>query len=316
MKYKDYYAVLGVERGAAQDDIKKAYRRLARKYHPDVSKERDAEERFKAVAEAYETLKDPDKRAAYDQLGRHQAGQDFRPPPDWESRFSPGGFEDIDLADLFTHFGARPGAGFARRAGRGGFATPGQDYEVGAALDLEDAARGTELTLELAVPETGPDGVRRRVPKSIRVRVPRGVTDGQRLRIAGKGGPGLNGAAPGDLYLDISLKPHPLFRASGHDLYLELPVAPWEAVLGAQVEIPTLDGRISLAVKPGVRAGQKLRVPGRGLPRPQGEAGDLYCVLSIVTPPEPSEREAALYRELATVSRFDPRAHLRKGDPA
>jgi curved DNA-binding protein len=316
MKYKDYYAVLGLERGASQDEVKKAYRRLARKYHPDVSKEPQAEERFKEVAEAYETLKDPDKRAAYEQLGRHQTGQEFRPPPDWESRFGAGGFEDIDLADLFAHFGARPGLGLSRRAGRADFATPGQDYEVAAALELEDAARGTELALELTVPETGPDGVRRRVPKSIRVRVPKGVTDGQRLRIPGKGGPGVNGGPAGDLYLDIALKPHPLFRASGHDLYLELPLTPWEAALGTQIEVPVLDGRISLTVKPGAKAGQKLRIPGRGLPKPRGGSGDLYCVLSIVNPPEPGEREKALYRELSGASRFDPRAHLRKSEPA
>jgi curved DNA-binding protein len=316
MKYKDYYALLGVERGASQDGIKKAYRRLARKYHPDVSKEPDAEERFKEVAEAYETLKDPEKRAAYDQLGSHQAGQDFRPPPDWESRFGAGGFEDIDLADLFAHFGARPGAGFSRRAGRGDFARPGQDYEVAVALELEDAARGTEVALQMTVSETGRDGVRRRAPKTIRARVPKGVTDGQRLRIPGKGGPGLDGGPAGDLYLDITLKPHSLFRVSGHDLYLELPLAPWEAVLGTQVEIPTLDGRISLTVKPGAKAGQKLRIPGRGLPKPQAGSGDLYCVLAIVTPPEPGEREIALYRELSSTSRFDPRAHLRKGEPA
>jgi curved DNA-binding protein len=309
MKYKDYYAILGVERSASPDDVKKAYRRLARKYHPDVSKEPDAEERFKEVAEAYETLKDPEKRAAYEQLGRHQAGQEFRPPPDWETRFGAGGVEDIDLADLFAHFGAHP-RGRSGRASRAGFAIPGEDYEVTAELSLEDAARGTELELRLALAEASPDGTLRRVPKTVRARVPRGVTEGERLRIPGKGGAGLNGGPAGDLYLDIRLKPHPLFRVSGHDLYLELPVAPWEAVLGAQVEVPTLDGRIALTVKAGAKAGQKLRVPGRGLPRPRGGAGDLYCVLTIVTPDAPGEREKALYRELAAASRFDPREHL------
>ena len=316
MKYKDYYAVLGIERTASQDDIKKAYRKLARKYHPDVSREKDAEERFKEVAEAYETLKDPGKRAAYDQLGRHASGQEFRPPPDWETRFGHGGFEDIDLADLFSHFGARPGGGFSRRGARAGFAVAGEDYEFTARLRLEQAARGTELDLQLAVPEVGADGGVRRVPKSVRARVPKGVTDGERLRIPGKGGPGANGGPPGDLYLNIALEPHPLYRVSGHDLYLELPLAPWEAVLGAEVEVPTLEGRIALSVKPGARAGQRLRVPGRGLPRPRGASGDLYCVLSIVTPPDPGEREKSLYRELAAASRFDPRAHLKKGEPA
>src|SRR4051812_43224419 len=164
MKYKDYYAILGVERGASQDDIKKAYRRLARKYHPDVSKEANAEERFKEVGEAYETLKDPGKRAAYEELGRHPAGEEFRPPPDWESRFGSGGFEDIDLADLFAALGGRPRG----RSGRAGFAAPGEDYEVTAALSLEDAAQGTELEFQLALAEPGPDGRVRRVPKTVR----------------------------------------------------------------------------------------------------------------------------------------------------
>jgi curved DNA-binding protein len=312
MKYKDYYATLGVERGASQEDIKKAYRRLARKYHPDVSKEPDAEERFKEIGEAYETLKDSEKRAAYDQLGRHQSGQEFRPPPDWETRFGQGGFDDIlDLGDLFAHFGARPGRGFStgRGTSRADFALPGEDYEVTASIGLEEAAHGTELGIQLAVAEIDAQGARRRVPKTIRVRVPKGVTEGERLRIPGKGGPGWNGGPSGDLYLNVVLKPHPLFRVAGHDLYLDLPLAPWEAVLGAQVQAPTLTSRVSLAVKPGARAGQKLRVAGHGLPKPHGGNGDLYCLLSIVTPSTVDEREKALYQELASTSQFDPREH-------
>lgn len=310
MKYKDYYAILGVERGASEDDIKKAYRRLARKYHPDVSRERDAEEKFKEVAEAHETLKNSEKRAAYDQLGRYRAGEEFRPAPEWETRFGPGGLDDIlDLGDLFAHMaGTRRGRGFS--GARGGFAMRGQDYEVTAHISLEDAFRGTELALELSIPEIGPDGVPRRAPRAVRVRVPKGATDGQRLRVPGKGSPGTNGAPAGDLYLNIALHPHPLFRVSGHDLYLELPVTPWEAVLGARIEVPTLEGRIAVNVKPGSKAGQKLRVPARGLPRPQGAPGDLYCVLSIVTPSLPSAREKALYGELAGISSFNPRAHF------
>jgi curved DNA-binding protein len=309
MKYKDYYSILGVERGAPEDAVKKAYRRLARKYHPDVSKEPDAEERFKEVGEAYETLKDPQKRAAYDQLGRHQTGQEFRPPPDWESRFGQGGGfeEELDLSDLFAQFGARAGGGFGSRAG---FTARGEDYEVTADITLEEAARGTELNLKLSVPERRPEGVRR-VAQNIRARVPKGVTDGQRLRVAGKGGAGRKGGPAGDLYLNIKLRPHPLYRVSGHDLYLELPVAPWEAVLGAQAEVPTLDGRIAVSIPAGSRTGQKLRVAGRGLPRPRGDNGDLYCMLSVVTPASPTEPEKALYRELAKTSRFDPREHLK-----
>lgn len=297
MRYKDYYATLGVERDASEADIKKAYRKLARKYHPDVSKEADAEEKFKEIAEAYQTLSDPEKRAAYDQLGRYRAGEEFRPSGDWEARFGSGGFEDFDLGDLFAQFG-----GFGRRAGgtqgARGFAMPGQDYEATASISLEDAARGTEVELSLS-PQTG---------SRTRIRIPKGAVDGQRLRVPGKGGPGIGGGPAGDLYLNIQLRPHPLFKPSGHDLYLELPIAPWEAVLGAQVEVPTLEGRVQVQIRPGSRAGQKLRLSGKGLPRPKGGAGDLYCVLQIVTPPKLSERETALYQELRDISKFDPRA--------
>jgi len=322
MKYKDYYATLGVDRGASDDDIKKAYRRLARKYHPDVSKEKDAEEKFKEVAEAYQTLSDKDKRAAYDHLGSHQSGEDFRPPPGWEHNFGQGGFSTegvdlggIDLSDLFDMLGrgtrGAGGRGRGARAGAETFSMPGQDFEANAQLALEDAYRGTELNLQLAMPEIGPDGMVRRTPKSVRVRVPPGATDGQRLRVPGKGGAGLNGGPAGDLYLNISLQPHHLFKVSGHDLYLELPVAPWEAVLGAKIEVPTLDGRVSLTIRPGSKAGQKLRVGGKGLPRPgTGNAGDLYCVLTIVTPSAAGDKEKALYKELAEISGFDPRGHF------
>ncbi len=295
MKYKDYYGILGVARSASDEDIKRAYRKLARKYHPDVSKEAQAEEKFKEVSEAYETLKDPEKRAAYEQLGSYQAGQEFRPPPGWEHRFSTGTEDFFDLGDLFEHFTG------ARARGRRTGPIPGEDYELNARLMLEQAARGTDL--EVSLPGGG-------APRHVRVRVPAGVTDGHRLRVPGKGGPGMNGGPAGDLYLNIALAPHPLFKPSGHDLYLEVPLAPWEAVLGASIEVPTLDSRIALTVPPGSRPGQKLRVAGRGLPKPKGGAGDLYCILSIATPPESTEREKELYRELAKASAFNPRARF------
>jgi curved DNA-binding protein len=313
LKYKDYYETLGVKRDASPEDIKRAYRKLAKKYHPDVSKETDAENKFKEVQEAYETLKDTEKRAAYDQLGRYRPGEDFRPPPGWERQFRTGDMnldDVIDLSDLFELFGG----GRARRGprgGRGGFAMPGQDYEANALLSLEDIARGTEVSLDLSAPELTPEGGIRRVPKTVRVRVPKGATDGQRLRVPGKGGVGMNGGPPGDLYLNIAVKPHPVFRLSGHDLELDLPVTPWEAVLGAEVEVPTLDGRLKVSVRPGSRSGQKLRLAGKGLPMPKGGHGDLYCVLSIATPATPSQRERELYEELKRVSTFSPRAHLR-----
>lgn len=312
MKYKDYYAILGVERGATDEQIKKAYRRLARKYHPDVSKEAGAEDKFKEVAEAYQTLSDTEKRAAYDQLGRYRPGEDFRPSHDWETRFGASGVEDFDLGDLFAQFGAFGGGHGARTGGRG-FSMPGQDYEATAMLNLEDAARGTEVELNLSEPAVASGGRLHHATKTVRVRVPKGAVDGQRLRVAGKGGPGMGHGPAGDLYLNIKLRPHPVFKPAGHDLYVELPIAPWEAVLGSEVEVPTLDGRVKVHVRPGARAGQKLRLTGKGLPRPSGHAGDLYCVLQIVTPTTLSDEEKALYEQLRRISHFDPRAQSAGG---
>jgi curved DNA-binding protein len=298
MKYKDYYKTLGVARGASDDEIKKAYRKLARKYHPDVSKEPDAKNRFQDVSEAYETLRDKEKRAAYDDLGRFDAGQEFRPPPDWSSRFGQRSesFDDIDLSDLFETLGVRRGGPRGRRAS---VPVPGEDYAVTVRLSLEEAARGTERGLRIG-------------ERSVHARIPKGATDGERLRLRGKGGPGANGGPPGDLFLHIQLEPHPLFRASGHDLDLELPLAPWEAALGAQVDVPTLDGTVSLKVPAGSRSGQKLRLAGKGLPKPGGGAGDLYAALAIVVPSSLSEREKSLYEALRDASGFDPRGKLRR----
>jgi len=311
MKYKDYYAILGVARDAGADDVKRAYRKLARKFHPDVSKEPNAEERFKEVNEAYETLKDPEKRAAYDQLGRHEPGEDFRPPPDWGRGFAEGGgtfggggqFDDIDLSDLFAGLAGR------QRASRTGPA-PGRDVEAQVQLTFDQAFHGTELELMAHDLETSADGQLRPVPRRIRVRVPPGVVDGQVLRVPGKGGKGQRGGADGDLYLDIRVATHPLFRAEGLDLYIDLPLAPWEAVLGANVDLPTPAGRVALKVPAQTRAGQKLRLSGRGLNRSDGTKGDLYAVVSVVVPGQPSERERELYRQLQEASRFEPRAHL------
>ncbi len=315
MKYKDYYEILGVKRDAGADDIKKAYRKLAHKYHPDVSKDPAGEAKFKDVAEAYQTLKDPEKRAAYDNLGRHQPGEEFRPPPGWDGGGAGTGgfsFEDIDLSDLFGNLGG----GFGRGGfGRGGsIPIPGQDFEVTAPVTLEDAFRGTEMDLNLSVPEPDEHGRLRRVPLVFRARIPKGVTDGDRLRLPGKGGKGLNGGPNGNLYLNIALQPHPLYRATGHDLYLDLPLAPWEAALGASVEVPTLAGAVSLKIPAGTSSGRKLRLAGRGLPKRKEGAGDLYAVAQIVVPDKTGEREQALYRELAENSKFNPRAAFPKGD--
>jgi curved DNA-binding protein len=315
MKYKDYYAILGVERGASQDDVKKAYRKLAQKYHPDVSKEKDAKEKFQEVAEAYQTLTDPEKRKAYDELGSgYQAGQEFRPPPGWEQQFRAQGgegsfsFEDLDLGDLFEGLFGGGGRGGARaRANR---PIPGEDYEVTVHISLEDAFHGTQIDLSFSIPEYGADGGVRQVPKTIKARSPKGATDGQRLRLRGQGGKGHNGGRDGDIYLNIALHPHPLFRPTGHDLYLDLPLAPWEAALGATVEVPTLSGAVHLKVPPGTTAGRKLRLGKKGLPKPGGGEGDLYAIAQIVNPTVLNEREQELYKQLASASHFDPRGHF------
>jgi len=306
MKYKDYYASLGVERGASEEDIKKAYRRLARKYHPDVSKETGAEEKFKEVAEAYQTLKDPEKRAAYDQLGSHAAGQDFQPPPDWRQQYSDSPFsaEDLDLSDLFAHLHAGAGRRGARRS------MPGQDYEIAVAITIEQAFQGTQIDLDLNMPEYDAGGRLHRTPHVFKARIPKGATDGQRLRLPGKGGKGFNGGRDGDLYLNITLRPHSLYRASGHDLYLDLPLAPWEAVLGTAVEVPTPGGVVRLKVPPGTQAGRHLRLPNRGLPKPREGQGDLYAIVQIVVPSVIGDSERDLYRKLSEDSGFDPRAHF------
>lgn len=314
MKYKDYYAILGVKRDASADDIKKAYRKLAQKYHPDVTKDPQGEEKFKDLSEAYQTLKDDEKRAAYDQLGSaYQPGQDFRPPPDWEKQFAAGGgregfsFEDLDLGDLFESL-SRRGAGASRQ--RASMQFPGEDYEAVVRLSLDDAYRGTQVELNLNVPEADAQGHVRRVPKTIKARIPKGATNGQRLRLRGLGGKGINGGRDGDLYLDIALDPHPVFRPDGHDLYLDLPLAPWEAALGATVETPTLDGAVNLKIPPGTTSGRKLRLAKKGLPRPGGGEGDLYAIVQIVNPTVLTDRERELFKSLAESSRFDPRAHF------
>lgn len=310
MKYTDYYAALGVERGASAEEIKKAYRRLAQKHHPDVSKEPGAEAKFKEIAEAYATLKDPEKRAAYDALGSRPQGEEFRPPPDWarqhggNQQFS---FDDVDFADLFSRFGGR-GGGFSG----GNMEIPGQDFEVPVEISIEDSFKGTTLELNLSLTERDPSGRVRRVPHPVKARIAPGAVDGQRLRLPGKGGKGANGGRDGDLYLDISLKPHRLYRATDHDLYLDLPLTPAEAALGASVEVPTPAGTVNLKIPAGTSSGQKLRLGGRGLPKPRGGAGDLFAVAQIVVPSSLGERERELYRELGETA-ANPRRHFAEG---
>ena len=312
MKYTDYYAALGVERGASADEIKKAYRRLAQKYHPDVSKEPGAEAKFKEVAEAYQTLKDPEKRAAYDALGKPAAGRGVPPAARLDAPARRQRLRTVLLRRRRFRGSVLAIRRARRRQGaRGGM--PGQDFEVPVEISIEDAFRGTTLSLSLSMPEYDASGQLRRVPHTVKARIAPGAVDGQRLRLPGKGGKGFQGGRDGDLYLDISLKPHRLYRATGHDLYLDLPLSPWEAALGASVEIPTLAGAVNLKMPAGTSSGQKLRLSGRGLPNPRGGAGDLFAVAQIVVPQRSSANgNASLYQRLADDSSFEPRRHFRE----
>jgi len=314
MRFKDYYQVMGVPRTASQDEIKRAYRKLARKYHPDVSKERDAEERFKELQEANEVLKDPEKRAAYDQLGADwRQGQDFRPPPDWGKGFEfssrePRGEQAGEFSDFFSElFGARSPFGRASGAARQarGFAAAGQDHVARVEVDLDDAYRGGTRTIELRTPELTADGHVVVKPRALRVSIPAGVTDGQQIRLAGQGSPGLGGGPPGDLYLEINVRAHSRFQLEGRDVTVTLPVAPWEAALGETVSVPTLGGAVEMKLPAGARAGQKLRLRGRGLPG--NPPGDQFVVVRIVLPPD-SPRARQLFEQMKREIPFDPRA--------
>lgn len=294
MQFKDYYQTLGVSRDVSEEDLKKAYRRLARKYHPDVSKEADAETHFKGINEAYEVLKDPEKRAVYDRLGsQYRAGDAFRAPPGWDggSQFDVegmgGGFSDF-FETLFRGQGRRGGFGGARR---------GNDQMASVVLPLEEAYRGGQRRISLS----GPGGTR-----TLDVQIPAGVMSGQRIRLAGQGEAGTGGGA-GDLYLDLEIAPHPLFRLEGRDIYLELPVTPWEAVLGATITVPTLGGPVQVQVPPGSQSGRRLRLKGRGFPG--SPPGNQYLNLQIQIPPIGSDREKALYEELGRISTGSVRSH-------
>lgn len=317
MDYKDYYAVMGVARDATQDDIRRAYRKLARKYHPDVSKEPNAEQRFKELGEAYEVLKDPEKRAAYDQLGSNwRPGQDFRPPPGWDTgfEFSGGGYTDAGQAGfsdffeaLFGQRGPFQGSGFTR-AGRA--PGRGEDHHARIEVGLEDTFHGATLSLQLRIPEYDRHGRLVDRPRKLQVKVPRGVTAGKRIRLAGQGGSGLNGGPAGDLFLEVAIRPHPLYQVDGKDIFLNLPITPWEAALGGKVKAPTPGGQVDIAVPAGARSGQKLRLKGRGIPVPGQPAGDQFVVLQIVAPPADSPEKKAMYEQMANAMPFNPRMHL------
>lgn len=305
MEFQDYYKTLGVQSDASSDEIKKAYRRLARKYHPDVSEQADAEQRFKQVAEAYEVLKDPEKRKLYDQLGENwQAGQDFRPPPGYGSygggaggRAGAGPGANADFSDFFEHLF---GGGF--RGGFGGGRTrKGRDQTARLTIDLQDAYDGATRTVELTDPATGQ-------PRKLRVKIPAGVTNGQQIRLKGQGETPPGGGSRGDLLIEVHLRAHRQFHLRGRDIHLDLPVSPWEAALGSQVEVPTLAGPVDLRIPANSQTGQRLRLRGRGLP---GEPrGDQYVEVKITNPPAEDEQAKAAFESLSAQFDFNPRAAL------
>jgi curved DNA-binding protein len=341
VKYQDYYETLGVPRNATQEQIQAAYRKLARKYHPDINKSSDAEEKFKGIGEAYEVLRDPEKRKRYDALGDNwQAGQDFTPPPGWEFfDFGTGGRQGTRSRTgtggngysfrIFDGFGDSPFSGFSDffetlfgggMGGLGGGATAGagrgqnraqtmrgQDQEAELTIALEEAYRGTKrnVTLESVDARSGrPTGE----TKTLEVKIPAGTTDGQRLRLREQGGPApAGGAAAGDLYLRVRIAPHGIFRRNGTDLEMDAPVTPWEAALGARIEVPIIGGKASLKLQPGTQSGQRLRLRGKGFPRKSGGHGDLYVRIRIEVPKTLSARERRLFEELSTASAFQPR---------
>ena len=310
MEYKDYYKILGVERDAKEAEIKTAYRRLARKYHPDVSKEADAEKKFKEVGEAYEVLKDNEKRQAYDQLGANwKSGQNFNPPPGWEDIFSgagnasSAGFGASGFSDFFE---SMFGGGFSQTGGtsgfqHGGFQSKGADQHAKISITLEDAYKGTKKNIRLGDKQRG-NG------RNLDVKIPAGITSGKRIRLAGQGGQGAGGGPSGDLYLEVNITPHRLFKVDGKNILLDLPIAPWEAVLGAQIQVPTLNGRVEVKIPAGSQSGKKLRLKSRGL---QGHpAGDQIVALQIVMPESKSDKDKRFYEDMAKQFDFNPRQKL------
>ncbi len=312
MKFRDYYEILGVDRNATQDDIKRAYRKLARKYHPDVSKEADAEARFKEIGEANEVLRDPEKRAAYDRMGANwRAGQDFQPPPNWDAgfEFSGGDFDGQagDYSDFFeTLFGARMRQAQAQQRRAHSMPRQGQDHHAKVLIDVEDAYRGARRAIRLAMPTIDASGHLVTQERELDVTIPRGIRAGQHLRLAGQGGPGIGNGPAGDLYLEIEFRDDPRWRVDGRDVYVDLPLAPWEAALGASVPVRTPEGSLELTVPPNSSAGRRLRLRGKGIP--SQPPGDLYAVVSIALPPANTDAQKEAWRAMAKAFDFDPRA--------
>jgi curved DNA-binding protein len=322
VQYQDYYEILGVPRAASEEEITKAYRKLARKYHPDVSKEPKAEEKFKQIAEAYAVLKDPEKRKRYDALGTGwHTGEEFTPPPGWQTfhfEFPGGGRAPSEglgrFSDFFEMlFGGGLGNFFTGQRGQrrepGSWFMREQVPEADLTISLEDTYRGAAKSVVLQTLEHRPDGTSQPVSKRYDVKIPAGVTEGTRIRLAGQGGVGPRGE-PRDLFLRVHIAPHPLFRLEGHDLVVEVPVTPWEAALGAKIDVPTLNGAVRMTIPPGTQGGTRFRLRGKGLPVPGGSRGDLYAMLRLSIPKTLTPKERELFEELQKISSFNPR----KGD--
>lgn len=339
VQYQDYYQTLGVARDAPQEDIQRAYRKLARQYHPDMNKEKAAEERFRKIGEAYEVLKDAQKRKQYDALGANwKAGQEFRPPPGWAGSSRSGGrgaggrvrTSNVDFGDLggggFSDFfesifgGAEGGSPFGAGVRPNGRARParpsrGESHEVDVTISLADAYHGTTRRISLDVVSRDEDGDESRTTKNYDVRIPAGTTEGSVIRLSGQGGPGAAGGASGDLLMRVHIAPDPRFTVSGHDLAAVVPISPWEAALGAKVQVQLLEGSATVTIPPGSQTGQKLRLRGKGLPvraakgeKASGTHGDVIAELRIVVPKELSDEERRLFEEMKQKSKFDPRA--------
>jgi curved DNA-binding protein len=313
LDFKDYYATLGVAKDATAEDVKKAFRKLARKYHPDVSKEADAEARMKEVNEAYTVLSDPEKRAAYDQLGQaYRPGQDFRPPPDWDAGFEFSGAggagpEAADFSDFFAELFGRMGTRAGRHGAGQGMHLRGEDHHAKILVELEDAFRGASRQIGLRVPRVDAQGRLSIAERTLNVQIPKGLHEGQIMRLAGQGAPGLGEGPAGDLLLEVHFRPHPRFRVEGRDLYMSLPVAPWEAAMGAVVPIELPDGAVlKVRIPEGAQSGRQLRVRGKGIPAQP--PGDLLLEVAIITPPAASPRAKELYETMARELSFDPRA--------
>jgi len=320
MEFKDYYEIIGINPDANQNEIKRAYKKLARKYHPDVSKDSDAEMKFKELGEAYEVLKDPEKRVAYDQFGANYiAGQNFNPPPDWDAgfKFNGGGFSAGDSA-VFNNFfeslfSEKLNHRYANHTSRGRtqYYTHGEDHHAEILIDLEDTFKGVSRTVTLQTPDIDNQGhivtsVTR--TRTLNVNIPKGVKQGQLIRLAAQGTPGAGGGKSGDLYLEVNFKPHPIYHVEGKDIYLDLPIAPWEAALGTRIKAPTPEGSVDLMIPAGSTSGRKVRLKGQGIPAKI--AGDLYVVLKLVLPPANSQQAEAFYQKMEKEFKFKPRAGL------